>query len=218
MTRKRSALKKNKRFNFRNFNDCTALYLLCLIVVLLNYTCRRTVYKAETRSIPKVMVLTTNINDVAPELTISIKTLFKSLPADWYCKHYGSGDGTKPWEIEDSIRTSNKNGPISIPLIFHRETFCPYVVAGIYINIGIKKGQDDSWKTIKHVWFWSVNAVDSFPTPAPSDTLIINYEHSDSGLKFVGDEIVDLGIPENVGDTLHFSVLLRNEEGKRANQ
>jgi hypothetical protein len=199
-------------------NNYVEVLALSLFIFLLNCSCGRKVHNAETRSIPKVMVLTTNINDVAPEFTMSIRTLFKSIPADWYCKHYGSGDGTKPWEIEDSIRISNKNGPIFIPLIFNRATFCPYVVAGIFIDAGIKKGQDDSWETIKHIWFWSVNVVDSFPTPASRDTIIINYKYSDSGLKFVGDEIVDLGIPENVGDTLYFFVLLRNDEGKRANQ
>jgi hypothetical protein len=206
-------LKRNKKINFLKANNCLALFYLCLFVVVMNFSCKRTVYKAETRSIPKVMVLTTNINEVAPELSIEAKTLFKSLPTDWYCKHYGSGDGTKPWEIEDSVAISNKNGPMYIPLIFSRKTFCPYIITGIFVSIGMRTKIDNSWEKRTEIYFWSENDLDKRPTPKAKDTISIFFNKSDEGFKFSNNELTSLGLPINIGDSIYLRIqLVKNQE------
>jgi hypothetical protein len=138
------------------------------------------------------------------------------LSADWYCQHYGSGDGTKPWEIEDTIAISNKNGPVLIPLIFNRKTFCPYVVTGIFISLGLKNKLDNSLKKRTEIYLWSENDLDKRPTPNAIDTIALICEKSDEEFKFIGDKLLSLGLPTNIGDTLRLQVLIANIKGRGA--
>jgi hypothetical protein len=108
--------------------------LFPIAVLALFCLCKKTVHDAETRLIPKVLRIKTNIKDAVPDLKIRIRTSFKSLPESWYCQHYGSGAGTMSWYIEDTINVSDYSHSIDISLRLNKKTYCPYVLHGVFIS------------------------------------------------------------------------------------
>jgi hypothetical protein len=98
-------------------------------------SCKRVIHNAETRPIPKILVIRSNIGQVAPGLKLEIIRSFESLPDAWYCRHYGSGGGTTSWFTGDTVMISNFDAPITISLRLERETYCPYVLHGVFLLI-----------------------------------------------------------------------------------
>jgi hypothetical protein len=128
-------LKNRNRFNFKEASNYLALYFLILSIVLVDCTCRKYVHNAETRPLPKVLVISSNMSEIAPDLSFKVRTSFEALPEAWYCKHYGSGAGTQAWEIMDTIRVNKLGKNIIVPLRLGRSTYCPYIIKGIYLSI-----------------------------------------------------------------------------------
>lgn len=195
-------MKKKYLPNTRKAKVFIALGFMYLCIALMNCSCAKKVHTAETRAIPKVLVLTSNINDVAPELSISIITEFESLPTCWYCRHYGSGIGTTPWYLEDSAIAINKNGPTFVPLICKHETFCPYIIKGVYISLILKNEI--------MIYVDPQNNIDKNKILECHDTVSLLCEQTDARKRFSKSmkKAIYFAIPENIGDSLFLDLKL----------
>jgi hypothetical protein len=201
-------LKNRNRFNFKEASNYLALYFLILSIVLVDCTCRKYVHNAETRQLPKFLVIKTNIGAETPELKLLITVSFYSLPEDWYCKHYGSGDGTKPWYIEEKIRPVKLDGPILVPLRLRKATYCPYVLKGVFISFF--QGDDSVSKATISIRTKSIS-------PSPSDQAVpeildLEYQKDSSGYFFpnYAKGLLSYLTPYANTDTITVNVSLKN--------
>lgn len=207
-------MKNRKQFNFRKANNYLALYFLILIIVLMNCSCRKAIHNAETRQIPKFLAIKTNMSAETPELKMLITVSFYSLPEAWYCKHYGSGDGTKPWYIEDKIRPEKLDGPIIVPLRLRKATYCPYVLKGVFISFF--QGDESVSKATISIRTKSIS-------PSPSDQAVpeildLEYQKDSSGYFFpdYAKGLLSFLTPYTNTDTITVNVSLKeiNARGK----
>jgi hypothetical protein len=147
------------------------------------------------------------MNKLFPEMKMKIQREFESLPAAWYCKHYGSGDGTKPWYITDTVVYSSSDGPTVVPLRLQCATYCPYILQGIFIDIGV----GDFWPQKCEITLWSPTS--SYKTDSlVSDSIRIPCKRTLDSIFFSGEyDSPHYQLPQSSKDTLHlFLSLLDN--------
>jgi hypothetical protein len=162
-------------------------------------TLDKRVRDAEPTTIPKVLVVTTNINAVEPRIKIKALRNFVSLPEKWYCKCYGGGAGTTLWQIEDSISAPPKKSSLIIPLRFEEKKYCPYVIDRVHVHIG---------STVV-IYLYRKNEIllsGSIQNKYPELPIVpnrINIPFSNDNGKFMITDSYDFTIPENVTDTIY---------------
>jgi hypothetical protein len=181
--------------------------IYCLLTIALFASCKKTVHNAETRQIPKALVITTNMAEVAPDMKLMIRTYYESLPEAWYCKHYGSGAGTQAWSIQDTIKINNYNLPIYIPLRLGKKTYCPYILNAIYFSI--LQSPQQKPKPIISVWTKEENP--GIKLKLFSSNLIVDYYKDTIGYIFPQNEkgLSHFQLPENVNDSLYVNLQFR---------
>lgn len=178
----------------------------------MNCSCRKAIHNAETRQIPKFLAIKTNMSAETPELKMLITVSFYSLPEAWYCKHYGSGDGTKPWYIEDKVRPEKLDGPIIVPLRLRKATYCPYVLDGVFISF-YQDNTAESKATI------SIRTESISPSPndkAIPDLLNLTFGKDSSGYFFPEyiKGILSFLTPDKNTDTAKVNIFLKRIPGK----
>jgi hypothetical protein len=200
-------LKNKKRFDFRKANRYLSICLFGLFIVLWNYSCKKTVRDAETRPLPKVLVITSNMGEIAPDLSLEVRTSFESLPEAWYCKHYGSGAGTQAWEIIDTISINNPVKSVDIPLRFGRKTYCPYIIKGVYLSIK----QSGDLKPRATIYFLTSDKQPAVKLEPVPKILNLSFRLDGSRCFFPDDArgLLQFEIPAQDLDTLRVKILLR---------
>jgi hypothetical protein len=200
-------LKNREQFNFRKANKYLALCLFGLFIVLWNCSCKKTIHNAETRPLPKVLVITSNMGEIAPDLSLEVRTSFEALPEAWYCKHYGSGAGTQAWEIMDTIKVNNPGKSVDIPLRLGRKTFCPYIIKGVYLSIK----QSGDLKPRATIYFLTSDKQPSVKLEPIPKILNLSFRLDGSRYFFPSDAqgLLQFEIPAQDSDSLSVKILLQ---------
>jgi hypothetical protein len=200
-------LKNKKHFNFREANNYLALCLFGLFIVLWNCSCKKTIHNAETRPLPKVLVITTNMGEIAPDLSLEVRTSFEALPEAWYCKHYGSGAGTQPLYYSDTQLIKDLQKPVIVSLRQKKTTYCPYILEGVFLTVLT----DNKLDLKKEIVLWTdrkgndakLDLVPSRITINCLDRKCLNFSPNEKRIDYYA-------IPSNTGDTLSVAIDLLN--------
>lgn len=165
------------------------------------------------RPIPKVLVVTTNIGQAFPELKLEIRTSFESLPAAWYCRHYGSGAGTCPWYLEDTILIGSSERQIVVPLRLNKATYCPYVLHGAFLSLN----QNSENKVHDIAFIWSLKDTPNVKWDLIPQKLEINFNKDDLGYFFPdeGKTLSHYSFPSNGQESLKVEIVFRKSEKGR---